>query len=222
MIHVDWRHFFDGLDEEQHPQQAHAASQTAAAGSESAVEAGQTDLGTVSSWRGVEATAESTDTASYEPSGEPRAFDEGTDVSLGEGTMLAVPEAKDLGRLGHGDERDDSGPFEGTSVGSMDGIMTDLYDSWGGPVAHAAVKPAPALDDAPAMPLENEAPPDRVMRHPRVTGFGEPAWHGTVMVGKHRWSGWLMRTKDGWVVAYSPMDDVQLVWLNRKPIRQRG
>lgn len=44
-----------------------------------------------------------------------------------------------------------------------------------------------------------------------------PSWHGTVVLGRWRWRGWLIRTRDGWVVAVCPHDDVRLIWVGTQP-----
>lgn len=48
-----------------------------------------------------------------------------------------------------------------------------------------------------------------------------PAWHGTVVLGRHRWRGWLMRVNGVWVAAFGTQDDVHLLWLAQAPIRER-
>ncbi len=76
------------------------------------------------------------------------------------------------------------------------------------------------VENAPANLPATSSMPERGAKSDRFVDV-PPAWHGTVVLGRHRWRGWLMRVNGVWVAAFGAQDDVHLLWLAHAPIRER-
>lgn len=68
---------------------------------------------------------------------------------------------------------------------------------------------------------EEELRPERRSVDTRRACGARLAWQGTVVLGRRRWQGWLLRVEGHWVLATCPTGDVRLVWLQKNPVRIR-
>lgn len=90
-----------------------------------------------------------------------------------------------------------------------------------GPQAAARPSRKAAVSTVAVVEQQEEPRPERLSVVSRRAFGARLAWQGTVVLGRRRWHGWLLRVEGHWVLATSPTGDVRLVWLRQIPVRIR-